>query len=82
MSIARSNSYKLPLKTTEDQDGGATTSCKHGCGKETGVGAGVAEVLSEPIVIFTVKEEQRTAMKAFLGEQHVSALLPTGFRKS
>lgn len=31
---------------------------------------------------FALKEEQRTALKAFLAGQHVLALLPTVFGKS
>lgn len=44
--------------------------------------AAVVAVLSEPGSIFTLKQEQRATLKAFLGGQHVSASLLTGFGKS
>ncbi len=31
---------------------------------------------------FSVKEKQRTTLKAFLGGKYVSALIPSGFSKS
>lgn len=39
--------------------------------KNTGVVAAVAALLSELDGIFTLKEEQRTALRAFLGGQDV-----------
>lgn len=44
--------------------------------------AAAAAVLTELDVIFPTKEEQRTALKAFLGGQDVPALLRTGVGKS
>lgn len=44
--------------------------------------AAVAAVLTELDVIFPTKEEQRTALKAFLGGQDVPASLRTGVGKS
>lgn len=43
--------------------------------KETTMDAALATVLPELDLIYTLKE-QRTALKAFLGVKHVSALLP------
>ena len=42
----------------------------------------IASVISELESISSLKEEQRTALKAFLDEKDVFALLPTGFGKS
>lgn len=42
----------------------------------------VVAVLSELGGFFTLKEELRAALKAFLGAQHVLALLRTGFGKT
>lgn len=50
-------------------------------GKETHVDAAVAAVSLEMGSILALKEEQTTALKAFLGK-HVFALLPTSFVKS
>lgn len=48
--------------------------------KEVGVNAAIAVVLSEPDYIFSYKEEQRTACKAFLYGKYVlvfpSVVLP------
>ena len=42
----------------------------------------IAQVLSELESIHSLKEEQKTALEAFLGGKDVFALLPTGFGKS
>ena len=49
--------------------------------KEVSVAA-IASVISELVSISSLKEEQRTALKAFLDGKNVFALLPTGFGKS
>lgn len=38
--------------------------------------------LSELDIIFTLKENTKTSLKAFLGKQHCSALVQTGLGKS
>lgn len=70
----------MPLKTAEEDENeeGATASVVSA--KETSMGAAVAAVLTE--LIFPIKEEQRTALKAFPRGQDVPALLRTGFGKS
>lgn len=42
----------------------------------------ITAVLSEMDGIFTIKDNQKKILKAFLGGQHVFALLTTGFGKS
>lgn len=37
---------------------------------------------SDPSTFFTLKEEQKVPLKAFLGRRHALALLLTGFGKS
>ncbi len=49
---------------------------------ELSMDASIAAVLSELDNISSLKEEQRTAPKAFLGGKDVFALLLTGFGKS
>lgn len=44
--------------------------------------AAVAAVLSKMVGIFTLNEEQRTGVKAFLAIKDVFSLLRTGFGKS
>lgn len=50
--------------------------------KEISVDTAVAVVLSELDGIFALKDEQRTAQKAFLGGEGVFSLRLTGFGKS
>lgn len=50
--------------------------------KETGFDAAVASVLSKLDCIFTLKEQQRVQLKAFLCEQHIYAFLATGLGKT
>lgn len=51
---------------------------KNGCCSTIIADATISAVLSEPGGIFTVEEEQRTALTAFLGSKDDFALLPTG----
>lgn len=53
-----------------------------GAAKEISANASTAVVLSEHDVIFTSKEELRTALEAFLSGQNCFDLLPTVFGKS
>lgn len=50
--------------------------------KEISVDAAVAAVSTKFDGLFTLKEAQRMALKAFLSEKDVFALLPNGFGKS
>lgn len=51
--------------------------------EEISMDAAAAGVLSEPDGIFTLKEVQRKALKAFLGEKKdLFPLPPTGFGRS
>lgn len=50
--------------------------------EERSVDATVAAVSSKPDGVFTGKEEQRAALKAFLGKKDVFTLHTTGFEKS
>ena len=49
---------------------------------ETSVSVAIEQVLSELQSISSLKEEQNTALEAFLRGKDVFALLPTGFSKS
>ena len=49
---------------------------------ETSVSVAIEQVLSELQSISSLKEEQNTALEAFLRGKDVFALLPTGFGKS
>ena len=46
------------------------------------IDAAISSVLSNLSDIVSLKEHQRTALKAFVGGNDVFALLPTGFGKS
>lgn len=50
--------------------------------KEFSADAAVAAVLLDLSTFFTLKKEQKVAVKAFLGRRHALALLLTGFGKS
>lgn len=50
--------------------------------KETSINYSIAAVLSELDVIFTLKEEYKLALKAFLSRKHVFALHLTCFGKT
>lgn len=50
--------------------------------KEISGDAGMAAVLSEVDGVFTLKEEQRATLKAFLGGKDIFALLHTSFDRS
>ena len=49
---------------------------------ETSISVAIEQVLSELQSISSLKEEQNTALEAFLRGKYVVALLPTGFGKS
>lgn len=74
----------MPLKTAEEDEREEEATASVVSAKKTSTGAAVAAVLTELDVIFPIKEEQRTALKAFLTRcgQDVPALLWTGFGKS
>lgn len=68
--------------TEEDQEEGATMSCKQWpLRKEISANAApaAAAVLSELASICTLIEEEKTALKDFLGGQRVFTLIPTLF---
>lgn len=73
-------SVKLPLRATgEDEEEIQKVSASVAAANEVSADAAAAPVLSEADDIFTLKEEQRTAPKAFMSGK---ALLPTDFGKS
>ena len=47
-----------------------------------GIDSAISTVLSNQSNINSLKDEQRTVLKAFIGGKDVFALLPTGFGKS
>lgn len=66
MIKAGSDCCKLAIKTTEDEEGTASLAVAKKTSTE------VATVLSELEGIFTLRGEQKTALKDFLGENMFS----------
>lgn len=55
----------MPLKTAEEDQKEEEATARVVSAEETSIGTEVAAVLTEQDVIFPIKEEQRTALKAF-----------------
>lgn len=82
MKTPGNNCCNLPLNTTEEEKEKIQEATASWADEEITMDASVTAVLSELDGISALKDDQRTVLKAFLGEQNVFTLLPTGIGKS